>query len=325
MTARPLDAHAQFACEALHHRILSADEERALARRWRESGHTDTAARAALVTHNLRLVADLARHYSTDHLSSLDLMQEGTIGLMHAVDKFDERKGNKLTTYATAWIKQAIGRAIDNGEEAIRLPSHVAVTRRRLRRQADAGDAENAEDSAESAAILTALDALPRMTHSLDREIPDAEGMTFGDLIPDPAADGEAQAERMGEADARAGLWARCRAVLTPREARVIALRFGLSVDGSGSGADVFDARAWATVPLGTFVHLGAGTLDGATHTLEDVGRELHVTRERVRQIEMRALDKLRRRLAPDATSGTVTVRVRVRRERPAKEATAAA
>ena len=125
-----VDALDQFMADAARHRLLTASEELALAKRI-ERG--DLEAKERLITHNLRLVVSIARRYQGTELTLLDLIQEGTLGLIRAAEKYDWRKGFRFSTYATLWIRQAIGRALSNHSRAIRLPVAVAQRERRLR------------------------------------------------------------------------------------------------------------------------------------------------------------------------------------------------
>jgi RNA polymerase primary sigma factor len=127
-----VDALGQFLAEAGRHRLLSAAEEQALARRI-ERG--DLRAKEELITHNLRLVVSIARRYQGTELTLLDLIQEGTLGLIRAAEKYDWRKGFRFSTYATLWIRQAIGRALSNQARAIRLPAEIGHAERRIARE----------------------------------------------------------------------------------------------------------------------------------------------------------------------------------------------
>ena len=185
-----VDALDQFLGGATHHRLLTAMEERALARRI-ERG--DLAAKEQLVTHNIRLVVSIARRYPPGELTMLDLIQEGTIGLIRAAEKFDWRRGYRFSTYATLWIRQAIGRAMDLHARTIRIPADVARRERRLARAHDALLAEGAtaptiEETADAAgfdlAEALALDQAPRVVTSLDRPVGAAGDMTLGEAVP---------------------------------------------------------------------------------------------------------------------------------------------
>lgn len=152
-----VDALDQFLAEAGRHRLLTATEEQSLARRV-ERG--DLKAKDQLITHNLRLVVSIARRYQGSELSLLDLIQEGTLGLMRAVEKFDWRKGFRFSTYATLWIQQAIGRALSNQTRAIRLPAELGHAERRIARaQARLRDELGREPRTEEVAAATGLSA----------------------------------------------------------------------------------------------------------------------------------------------------------------------
>jgi RNA polymerase primary sigma factor len=233
--------------------------------------HRVRAAEAAteqFINSNLRLVVSIAKRYQSEDLPLLDLVQEGNLGLIHAVGKFDWRKGFKFSTYATWWIKQAISRGIDNTARSIRLPVHAGEQVRRLlraRRQIEAltGRTPNAAELAEALGLPEeqVIDLLRQSSApvSLDSPIgPDSE-TELGDVVAEPAERSpfELVAETMlgGEVD-------RLLSVLDEREREVLRLRYGFG------GAN--------------------------PKTLEEVGTALHLTRERIRQIERAALSKLR-------------------------------
>ena len=222
-----------------------------------------------MVRANLRLVVSIAKRYPTPTgISMLDLVQEGTLGLMHAVDKFDHRRGLKLSTYATWWIKQSIGRALGEQSHTIRLPAHVVeVLNRVLRTQRALAQRLGRDATIEELAAeveLTVEQVRTTLRHarepiSLHTPIgEDGDGGELGGLIADPAPDPSV----LVTDGALRGQLVRVLSTLPEREAQVIALRFGL--DGT-------QAR-----------------------TLEEVGRLFGVSRERVRQIEAKAMQKLR-------------------------------
>jgi RNA polymerase primary sigma factor len=249
----------------LHTRV----EERELARR-KDAG--DEEAKKKLIESNLRLVMSITRNYTKAGVPLLDLIQEGNLGLIRAVEKFDYRMGYKLSTYATWWIRQAVTRALADQGRTIRLPVHVAEQVRRLlrtRRQLaqklnrEPTQAELAAESGLEEKRVQELLDLVEVPVSLETPVGDGESL-YGDLIEDVHSEtpDETTAQR-----SRASELARALAHLNPRMRRVLALRFGL--DGE------------------------------QPQTLEEVGAGLGITRERVRQLESRALRELRM-TAPD-------------------------
>jgi RNA polymerase primary sigma factor len=265
-TRRLLDA-AEWPDEAAVERALLALGP-ALGRRWRTCIDDGRAARATLTESNLRLVVNMAKHYRNSGLALLDLVQEGSLGLMRGVEKYAFVKGYRFSTYATWWIRQSLTRAIADQGRSIRLPGQVVGSIRQLarlsRRLATDLDrepttlelAEAAELSVERVRELITLSQSPI---SLHHHVGD-EGSELGDLLPDDRLPGPA------ETAARALLpqqVARVLQVLNDREQRVLALRHGL--------------------------------LDGRSRTLDEVADEVGVSRERIRQIETKALLKLRR------------------------------
>jgi RNA polymerase sigma factor (sigma-70 family) len=254
---------------------VTGDERRELARAVREG----EAATEQFINCNLRLVVSIAKKYQSSDLSLLDLVQEGNLGLMHAVTKFDWRKGFKFSTYATWWIKQAIGRGIDNTARTIRLPSHAGDQVRRLQRTKRQLEGQMGR-SPTFAELAQALDTTEEQVIevlqqgadpiSLESRIgPDGDG-ELGDVVPDASSPSafEVIAEAMvaGELD-------KLLALLDEREQKVLRLRYGLGTDGP--------------------------------RTLEKVGVALHMTRERTRQIERTALCKLRH---PSAKSDSMNL-----------------
>jgi RNA polymerase primary sigma factor len=245
-------------------RLLTPAEERELARRKDEG---DEGARQRLIESNLRLVMSITRNYTRADVPLLDLIQEGNLGLMRAVDKFDWTMGFKLSTYATWWIRQAVQRALAEQSRTIRLPVHIADQVRRVQRarrtlgQQLSRDPTFDEIAAEADVTpIRAQELLDLVQDHVSLETPVGDGESvMSDLIEDVNAVGP---EAETALHLRATDLARALAQLKPRLQRVLVLRYGL--DGSGG------------------------------RTLEQVGVELGITRERVRQLETRALRELR-------------------------------
>ena len=249
--------------------LLTTAEERELARRKDEG---DEAAKRQLVESNLRLVMSITRNYSNAGVPLLDLIQEGNLGLMRAVDKFDYRLGYKLSTYATWWIRQSVNRAIADQGRTIRLPVHVvdqvrkAMRARRVLAQRLNREPLNHEIAAEAGLEEKRVEELLDLIEdpvSLETPVGEGDSM-YGDLIEDENADlpEEVTAQRL-----RAHELALAIGHLSERMQRVLDLRYGLS--------------------------------SGKPRSLEEVGQALGVTRERVRQLESRALRELQT-VAPD-------------------------
>jgi RNA polymerase primary sigma factor len=245
-------------------RLLTPAQERELARRKDEG---DEWAKRKLIESNLRLVMSITRNYTKAGVPLLDLIQEGNLGLIRAVEKFDYRMGFKLSTYATWWIRQAVTRALADQGRTIRLPVHVAEQVRRVQRSRrhlaqklnrDPSIDEVAKESGFTPERVQELLDLIEDPVSLETPVGDGESL-YGDLIEDEKA--EAPLQTTAE-NLRSVELAEAMTQLNPRMRHVIALRFGL---------------------------------DGQTpKTLEEVGAGLGITRERVRQLETRALRELR-------------------------------
>lgn len=245
--------------------LLSADEEVELAIRMSEG---DVAAKKRLSEANLRLVVSIAKRYVGRGMQFLDLIQEGNLGLIKAVEKFDHTKGFKFSTYATWWIRQAITRAIADQARTIRIPVHMVETINKVKKVNsqllhENGHEPTNEQIAEKLEMpVEKVREIMRVAQepvSLETPIGEEEDSHLGDFIPDE--DAPAPSDVASHTMLKEQL-AEVLSTLTPREEKVLRLRFGLE--------------------------------DGRSRTLEEVGKEFNVTRERIRQIEAKALRKLR-------------------------------
>jgi RNA polymerase primary sigma factor len=259
------DALQLFLRDAGRHPLLTAAQEVELAKRI-ERG--DDAAKQRMIQSNLRLVVSIAKNYRNQGLPFLDLIQEGTLGLIRAVEKFDWRRGYKFSTYATWWIRQAVARALADKARTIRMPVHIVERMQKLNRAertlwTQLGREPSLEEIAEEANLPIAqaheVKAAARASTSLDQPVGETEDAVFGDFVagdeplPDEQVEVTMRSQALGEA----------LTALSERERRVIILRYGLN--------------------------------DADPKTLEDIGRRLGLTRERVRQIETEALKRLSR------------------------------
>ena len=245
--------------------LLTQEEEQALAQRIEEG---DDAAKNQMIEANLRLVVAVAKRYVGRGMHFLDLIQEGNMGLLKAVEKFDYRKGYKFSTYATWWIRQSITRAIADQARTIRIPVHMVETINKVARAShqlvqELGREPNAREIADYLDLpLSKVEEIMKLSQepiSLETPVGEEDDSHLGDFIQDSEVSEPMEA---ATANSLREQLEKALAMLTPREEKVLRLRFGFE--------------------------------DGKTHTLEEVGKEFNVTRERVRQIESKALRRLR-------------------------------
>jgi RNA polymerase primary sigma factor len=257
------DALQLFLREAGRHQLLTAAQEVELAKKI-ERG--DAQAKQHMIQANLRLVVSIAKNYRNQGLPFLDLIQEGTLGLIRAVEKFDWRRGFKFSTYATWWIRQAVARALADKARTIRMPVHIVERLQKMNRAertlwTQLGREPTLEEIAEEASLplqqAIEVRAAARASTSLDQPVGETEDAVFGDFV---AGDGPLPEEQV-EVSLRSQALREALEALTDREKQVVVLRYGLA--------------------------------DAEPKTLEEIGRRLGLTRERVRQIELDSLKRL--------------------------------
>jgi RNA polymerase primary sigma factor len=257
------DALQLFLREAGRHQLLTAAQEVELAKKI-EGG--DMLAKQRMIQSNLRLVVSIAKNYRNQGLPFLDLIQEGTLGLIRAVEKFDWRRGFKFSTYATWWIRQAVARALADKARTIRMPVHIVERMQKMNRAErtlwmELGREPTLEEIAEEASLpieqAREVKAAARASASLDQPVGETEDAVFGDFV---AGDDPLPEERV-ESSLRSQALAIALQALPERERHVLVLRYGL--------------------------------VDEEPKTLEEIGKRLGLTRERVRQIELESLRRL--------------------------------
>ena len=261
------DALQLFLREAGRHALLTAAQEVELSKRI-ERGDLD--AKQRMIQSNLRLVVSIAKNYRNQGLPFLDLIQEGTLGLIRAVEKFDWRRGYKFSTYATWWIRQAVARALADKARTIRMPVHIVERLQKMNKAerllwTQLGREPTLAEIAEEAREVKAA---ARASTSLDQPVGEQEDAVFGDFV---AGDGPSPEDEV-ELTLRSQALVRGLAALSERERKVICLRYGLA--------------------------------DLEPKTLEEIGRTLGLTRERVRQIEVHALRRLSKLREMESVAG---------------------
>jgi RNA polymerase primary sigma factor len=257
------DALQLFLREAGRHALLTAAQEVELAKKI-EKG--DTRAKQLMIQSNLRLVVSIAKNYRNQGLPFLDLIQEGTLGLIRAVEKFDWRRGFKFSTYATWWIRQAVARALADKARTIRMPVHIVERLQKMNRAertlwTQLGREPTLDEIADEASLplqqAIEVRAAARASTSLDQPVGEADDAVFGDFV---AGEGPLPEEQV-ELSLRSQALKEALEALSERERQVVVLRYGLT--------------------------------DAEPKTLEEIGRRLGLTRERVRQIELDSLKRL--------------------------------
>jgi RNA polymerase primary sigma factor len=257
------DALQLFLREAGRHALLTAPQEVELAKAI-ERG--DMAAKQRMIQSNLRLVVSIAKNYRNQGLPFLDLIQEGTLGLIRAVEKFDWRRGYKFSTYATWWIRQAVARALADKARTIRMPVHIVERMQKMNRAErtlwmELGREPTLEEIAEEASLpieqAREVRAAARASASLDQPVGEQDDAVFGDFV----AGDDPLPEESVEVALRSQALALALQALSDRERQVLVLRYGL--------------------------------VDEEPKTLEEIGKRLGLTRERVRQIELESLRRL--------------------------------
>jgi len=270
------DALQLFLREAGRHQLLTAAQEVELAKKI-ERG--DLEAKQRMIQSNLRLVVSIAKNYRNQGLPFLDLIQEGTLGLIRAVEKFDWRRGFKFSTYATWWIRQAVARALADKARTIRMPVHIVERLQKMNRAertlwTQLGREPTLEEIADEASLplqqAIEVRAAARASASLDQPVGDGDDAVFGDFV----AGEEPLPEEEVERTLRSQALKQALGALTDRERQVVVLRYGLA--------------------------------DSEPKTLEEIGKRLGLTRERVRQIELDSLRRLASLREMEAVAATL-------------------